>query len=206
MPSIQRIPGLGERRGRRKTPLAVSLALALVAGVIAWEKERAAAPSSTISHPEGWQVFFSPNGGCTNAVVAELGSAKSSVLVQAYSFTSGPIAKALADAKRRGVEVRVLLDKSQRSERYTSADFIAHAGIPVLIDDKHAIAHNKVMVIDADTVITGSFNFTKAAETGNAENLLIIRGAKELARQYGDNWARHRQHSVAYPLDENNGR
>ena len=110
------------------------------------------------------QVYFSPDGGCTEAVVRELGKAKSTVLVQAYSFTSAPIAKALVEAKKRGVKIQAILDKSQRREKYTEADFLLHAGVPTWIDAKHAIAHNKIMVIDSHTVLTGSFNFTKAAE------------------------------------------
>jgi len=139
-------------------------------------------------------VHFSPGGQPTAAIVRELDAAKESVLVQAYSFTSAPIADALVKAHRRGVSVKVLLDKSQRTEKYSSYTFLSHAGIPVWIDSSHAIAHNKVMVIDAQTVITGSFNFTKAAESRNAENLLIIRSA-ELAREYTDNWQKHREHS-----------
>ncbi len=84
-----------------------------------------------------------------------------SILMQAYSFTSAPIAKALVEARERGVEVTAILDKSQRTEQYSSADFVLHAGIPTYIDDKHAIAHNKIMLIDGRTIITGSFNFTK---------------------------------------------
>jgi phosphatidylserine/phosphatidylglycerophosphate/cardiolipin synthase-like enzyme len=78
--------------------------------------------------------------------------------------------------------VQVILDSSQRSEKYSSADFVRNAGIPCLIDNAHAIAHNKVMVIDGQTVITGSFNFTKAAEVNNAENLLIIHDATLAAK------------------------
>lgn len=118
------------------------------------------------------------------------------VLVQAYSFTSAPIAKALVDAHKRGVDVRVILDKSQRTAKYSSADFIAHAGIPTFIDAKHAIAHNKVMIID-EVVITGSFNFTKAAEERNAENLLVIRD-KTIAEKYTRNWEIHAEHSEKY--------
>ena len=61
--------------------------------------------------------------------------------------------------------------------------FLTHADIPVLIDAKHAIAHNKVMIIDGKTVITGSFNFTKAAEEQNAESLVIIKDSS-LANKY----------------------
>lgn len=143
------------------------------------------------------KVFFSPKGGCTEAIVEALGKAKAEVLVQAYSFTSAPIAKALVDAHKRGVHVEVILDKSQRSEKYTSADFVAHAGIATSIDTKHAIAHNKIMIIDKETVITGSFNFTKAAEEKNAENLLILK-SKDLAKAYTDNWKAHQEHSEKY--------
>jgi phosphatidylserine/phosphatidylglycerophosphate/cardiolipin synthase-like enzyme len=143
------------------------------------------------------QVCFSPKGGCTEAIVSQIDKAKSEILVQAYSFTSAPIAKALVDAFKRGVKVEAILDKSQKRERYTSATFVSNAGIPTYIDSKHAIAHNKIMIIDKETVITGSFNFTKAAEEKNAENLLIIK-AKDLAKLYIDNWYKHKEHSEPY--------
>jgi phosphatidylserine/phosphatidylglycerophosphate/cardiolipin synthase-like enzyme len=143
------------------------------------------------------QVYFSPDGGCTEAVVMELGKAKSNVLVQAYSFTSAPIARALVDAEKRGVKIQVILDKSQRREKYTEADFLLHAGVPTWIDAKHVIAHNKIIVIDSRTVLTGSFNFTKAAEVNNAENLLVIDDAA-LAKKYADNWQKHLAHSEKY--------
>jgi len=143
------------------------------------------------------RVFFSPRGGCTEAVVNEIAQAKTEILVQAYSFTSAPIAKALVDAHKRGVHVVIILDRSQRKERYSSADFTAHAGIPTFIDAAHAIAHNKVMIIDKAVLITGSFNFTKAAEEKNAENLLVIR-SKDLVTVYSENWVRHKEHSVRY--------
>ncbi len=142
-------------------------------------------------------VYFSPSGGCTEAVVNAIDNAKQNILVQAYSFTSSPIAKALVEAHKRGVVCKVILDKSQRTEKYSEADFLVHAGIATWIDAEHRIAHNKVMVIDGQTVITGSFNFTKSAETGNAENLLVIR-SPELAGKYAENWKRHLEHSTVY--------
>jgi phosphatidylserine/phosphatidylglycerophosphate/cardiolipin synthase-like enzyme len=143
------------------------------------------------------QVFFSPNGGCTEAIVEALSKAKSEILVQAYSFTSEPIAKALVDALKRGIHVEIILDKSNRSSKYNAGDFTAHAGIPTYIDSAHAIAHNKIIIIDKEVVITGSFNFTKAAEEHNAENLLIIH-SKELAKDYFENWRQHKAHSNIY--------
>ena len=147
------------------------------------------------------EVYFSPKGGCTEAVLRELGAAKATILVQAYSFTSAPIAKALVDAHKRGVKVEVILDKSQRTEKYSSATFMVNMGIPTLIDAQHAIAHNKIMVIDDATVITGSFNFTTNAEQHNAENLLVIR-SPELAAKYTANWKDHAGHSEPYEVRE----
>jgi phosphatidylserine/phosphatidylglycerophosphate/cardiolipin synthase-like enzyme len=144
--------------------------------------------------PPSIEAYFSPHGGCTEAVIRELNKAKDTILVQAYSFTSAPIAKALLNAHKRGVKVEVTLDKSQRTEKYSSATFLFNAGIPVKIDAQHAIAHNKVMIIDGETVITGSFNFTKAAEENNAENPLIIHD-KKLAELCTKNWQEYAQHS-----------
>lgn len=143
------------------------------------------------------EVYFSPDGGCSEAVVREIGRAKNTILVQAYSFTSAPIAGALVDAARRGIRIEAILDKSNRTGRYSAADFLAHGRIPTYIDAKHAIAHNKVIVIDNITVITGSFNFTKAAEESNAENLLILRSTS-LAARYTNNILEHKSHSEPY--------
>lgn len=144
------------------------------------------------------EVCFTPGEDYTGKIVREISDAREEILVQAYSFTSAPIVKALVAAHRRGVRVETLLDKSQRKEKYTSATFLDHADVPVLIDDAHAIAHNKVMIIDRGTVITGSFNFTKAAQEKNAENLLVIKGNKALVEEYLANYAVHREHAEAY--------
>jgi phosphatidylserine/phosphatidylglycerophosphate/cardiolipin synthase-like enzyme len=93
--------------------------------------------------------------------------------------------------------VEAILDQSQQTEKYSSATFLANSGIPTFIEARHAIAHNKIMIIDKTTVITGSVNFTRAAEEKNAENLLIIK-SKELASIYIDNWKKHREHSELY--------
>jgi phosphatidylserine/phosphatidylglycerophosphate/cardiolipin synthase-like enzyme len=143
-------------------------------------------------------VYFTPGDPTTKAVVQLLDEAKQTVRVQAYSFTSAPIAKALVDAKRRGVDVIAILDKSNVTAQYSSADFLAHEGVPTYIDSKHAIAHNKIMIIDGESVITGSFNFTKAAQENNAENLIVLRDAK-LAEEYEQNWQIHLAHSKPYP-------
>lgn len=143
------------------------------------------------------EVFFSPHGGATEAIVSEIRGSRQEVLVQAYSFTSKPIAKALLDARKRGVRVEAVLDKSNATAKYSAATFLANAGISVLIDSDHAIAHNKIMIIDRSTLITGSFNFTSGAEK-NAENLLVLKGNKPLLDKYLQNFEEHKAHSTPY--------
>lgn len=142
-------------------------------------------------------VRFSPHGGCTQLIVETVAKAQRTILVQAYSCTSQPIAHALIDAHHRGVTIAVLLDKSQRTERACIAALLLEDHIPVLVDAAHAIAHNKVMVIDDETVITGSFNFTESAEERNAENVLVLHDPA-LAQRYRENWRIHAAHSRPY--------
>lgn len=146
------------------------------------------------------EVAFSPNNGATETVVKAVSEAKHSLLVSAYSFTSKDIAEALLDAKKRGVEVKIILDKSQVSQKYSSSTFFANQGFDLRIDVKHAIYHDKVMIIDDKNIITGSFNFTKAAETKNAENVLVIRDNPELAKLYTQDWWFNWQQAI--PRDE----
>jgi phosphatidylserine/phosphatidylglycerophosphate/cardiolipin synthase-like enzyme len=146
---------------------------------------------------DGISCYFSPHGGCTDAVVAEIEQAQHEIQVQAYSFTSHPIAEAFIEAHRRGVKVTIVLDKSELEE-HSLADKFARAGIPTFVDAQHKIAHNKIILIDGRTIITGSFNFTTAAEHSNAENLLILHDHPKLYAAYQQNFEHHLGHSDAY--------
>ena len=184
----------------RRTTSAVSglVVLAFVAGWYVGHSGTAGRRALPLPAGASVESCFSPGGGCTAVIVAALNDARQWVRVQAYSFTSAPIAQALVEAHRRGVSTEIILDKSQVSERYSAADFTSRAGIATFIDAEHAIAHNKVIILDGSTVITGSFNFTKAAEERNAENVLILRDQPELAAQYLSNYETHREHSQPY--------
>lgn len=142
-------------------------------------------------------VFFSPKGGCADAIIKEIKAAKTTVLVQAYWFTSESIAKALADAHNRGVKVQVILDRSRTQIDNDQAEFIVQKDVPTFIDDEHKTAHSKVIIVDGHTVITGSFNFTDQAEEENAENLLVIRD-RSIAEKYTLDWKAHAKHSGPY--------
>jgi len=123
----------------------------------------------TLSARGSAQVAFTPGDEAAALVVNTLRTAKRQILVQTYSFTHKDIAEALVEAKRRGVEVAVIADRYQAETLKTSlVAWLAVQGVPVWIDADHAAAHNKVMVLDAvtpqATLITGSFNFTHAAQ------------------------------------------
>ena len=141
------------------------------------------------------EVYFSPEGGAQEAVVKSIKQAKKEVLVQAFLFSNKPITEALIAASRRGVAIKVIVDKEMQHHHYNTVPRLLSARIPTFIDNKHRSAHNKVMVLDETTVITGSFNFIKSAETNNAENLLVI-FSLPIAKVYKDNWESHLAHSI----------
>ena len=151
--------------------------------------------SGTPFQAEVLGVYFTPPAGAAQAIVKVIDASHSEVLVQAYGFTHNAIAQAIIRAHQRGVKVSVLLDqKSDHTNRYV-VDLFNNGQIMMRQDGKHAIAHNKVMVIDENIVITGSFNFTNSAETRNAENFLILK-SPTLANRYKEEWLKHWAHGV----------
>src|ERR1035441_378005 len=110
------------------------------------------------------QVAFSPDRGATELVIRTIESAKKTVRVAAYSFTSKPIALALVADAKRGVDVKVVVDKSQATPRFSAAPFLPNAGIPVRVDYRYAIMHDKFVVVDSQTGEERSFNYTEAGE------------------------------------------
>ncbi len=139
-----------------------------------------------------------PRGGAAQAIVTVLEEANTSVLVQAYSFTSARIATALVEAHKRRVKVEVILGKSHRTEKTPAADFLAHEGIPTRIDAAHELHPTPTLIIDGKTVITGAFNFfTRAAEERIAKDLRITRD-KARAALATKSWQEHARHSDPY--------
>jgi phosphatidylserine/phosphatidylglycerophosphate/cardiolipin synthase-like enzyme len=143
------------------------------------------------------EVLFTPWDDAEGAIIRALGKARESIHVQAYLLTSRSIAKALQEAKTRGVTVEIVADREMLDKSDKSLlPLLAAGGIPIWLENRYAAAHNKVLLIDAERIdavlITGSYNFSWSAQARNAENLLILRGNPELVRRYLDNWRRHR--------------
>ena len=129
---------------------------------------------------------FSPYQGATDLVVKTIGEAQKSIHVAAYSFTSKPIADALITAHDRGIDVEVVLDKSQHKGHMMQ--YIKDHGIPTRINYRYSIMHDKFIVIDGKTLELGSFNYTAAAEKKNAENVLVLHDEKKIVKDYDKQW------------------
>ncbi len=149
------------------------------------------------------QVLFTPGDNIAETIVQTIRKAKQSVRVQCYSFTNKAIARALLDAQRRRIEVMVLADQEQfeKGAAFVLREF-KEAGMTIKLDRSHGAAHNKVILVDDageyPKIITGSFNFTQAAQKYNAENAVIIHDDQRLAGAYRENWKRHWQHAASF--------
>lgn len=132
-------------------------------------------------------VCFTPNQKCQIHIIDHINDAKKSIRIQAFSFTDKAIANALIDAHKRGVDVKLILNKTNVNSAQSAKDIVINAGIPVKFDYPRGIAHNKVMIIDEENLVTGSYNFSENAYKNNTENLLILVDPK-LCEAYIGNW------------------
>jgi phosphatidylserine/phosphatidylglycerophosphate/cardiolipin synthase-like enzyme len=133
-----------------------------------------------------YDICFTPRQDCTEKIINTIDSAKKTIFLQGYYFTDINIANALIDAKNRGVKIEIILDKTQRNNAYSTYGYLSRKDIPIYIDYKARIAHNKVIIVDAETTITGSFNYTTSAQLYNAENIIIIKDKIIAAKYYGN--------------------
>ena len=148
-------------------------------------------------------IAFTPGDRIDRLIVGEIDQSRHEVVMLAYSFTDRAIARALVRAHQRGVAVQVIADREQaRALPQNVLADLAAGGVDVWLDGRFQAAHNKVIVIDADaphaTTITGSYNFTIAAQRSNAENVIVLRDNPAVARAYRDNWSRLK--AAATPL------
>jgi phosphatidylserine/phosphatidylglycerophosphate/cardiolipin synthase-like enzyme len=169
--------------------VAVFLCLGVLATVSWWQSVQAEPQPAEIL-----AIYFTPPAGGASGLIKQIDGAKKSIKVMAYGFTATNLAEALVRAKRRGVDVGLIQDEKSAQNNRETLPILLVAGIEVRSDGKHAIQHNKVMLIDDDIVITGSYNFTKSAESRNAENIMIVRSSYA-AKRYADNWKSHWDHS-----------
>lgn len=147
------------------------------------------------------QVGFSPEGSAQKLVLETIGNAKQSIQMLAYAFQAPDIAQALVDAEKRGVEVRVVVDKKRNRNKPSkkAMDFVTRYGVELRTNDHYHIHHDKTLIVDGNTVQTGSFNYAPSAEKVNSENVVVIRDMPEVSRQYVEHWQSRWNLGKPYP-------
>lgn len=120
------------------------------------------------------KIYFSPNGGCQQAVISEIKKATQTIDIAMYYLSSRDIAQALVKAQGKNVRVRIVLDQSQEIESASKSGYLIKRGFQIRYHLGFGLMHNKFAIIDGKLLITGSFNWTLTAEERNEENLLII--------------------------------
>jgi phosphatidylserine/phosphatidylglycerophosphate/cardiolipin synthase-like enzyme len=189
MTTVKTTLSLQRMTAKTRQRVAVFLCLGVLATVSWWQSVQAEPQPAEIL-----AIYFTPPAGGASGLIKHIDGAKKSIKVMAYGFTATNLADALVRAKRRGLEVVLIQDEKTAQNNRETLPILLAAGIEVRSDGKHAIQHNKVMLIDDDIVITGSYNFTNSAEKRNAENIMIVRSAYA-AKRYADNWKSHWDHS-----------
>ncbi|WP_212809194.1 phospholipase D family protein [Pseudomonas sp. Seg1] len=157
---------------------------------------------AAISHAEpSVQVGFSPEGSARKLVLETIGSAQHSIQMLAYAFQAPDIVQALIDAKKRGVEVRIVVDKKRNlgKSSKTAMDLVVLNGVQLRTNEHFHLHHDKTIIVDGNTVETGSFNFAPSAEKANSENVVVIRDMAEVSRQYIAHWQSRWELGVPYP-------
>lgn len=172
----------------RRFPCILSIILCLVVG---WSIP---APASSLAQSslagEKFAIGFSPNGESLNIILQQINGAQQSIFIAAYSFTSKPISQALSEAHKRGVEVMLIADAKSNSGKFSAVPYLVSQSIPVRKNHHYSIFHHKFMVIDGRHLQTGSFNFSAAAATKNAENVIVLLDVPEICGIYMQEWQR----------------
>ena len=150
------------------------------------------------------EVAFSPDEGGENLVLKVIGSAHRDVRMLSYSFTSAPVARALLEAKKRGVDIKIVADQKNNTSEDRSGkaraalSLLSEAGADVRLISVYPIHHDKVLIADAETVELGSFNYSDAAAHRNSENVLVNWKNPQLAKVYLEHFTRNYRQSTPY--------
>jgi len=179
--------------GGRRTLTVAALMLSLAGGALWGQAAERGAAGGGAEYAYG----FSPGRGALRVVEDSIATARRSILIACYEFTSREIADALIQAARSGIRVAVVADERASEEPYSRVPYLARAGISVRLDGRYRIMHDKFMVIDGRDVETGSFNYTEAAVQDNAENAILLVDVPAIAAGFTRDWWRLWNESAA---------
>ncbi len=139
------------------------------------------------------EAYFSPGDTCVRAITGAISEASRTVDVCVFTITDDRVTRALLDAHRRGVSVRIITDDEKSRDLGSDVEQLAGAGIPVRMDHDEAHMHHKFALFDGSRVITGSYNWTRSAARNNQENLVLSsdpRLVDPFRRVFHDLWNR----------------
>ena len=161
-------------------------------------------PSTDDSTTARVEAAFTPGDDIASLIVKRIGKAEHTVHMQAYLFTDRRLANALLAARKRGVAVQVIADATQQQAGgFPHLKALDRAGVKVFVNGTLAASHNKIVIVDGGretaAVITGSYNFTQAAQSKNAENVVVISGNRAVTDRFLHNFERHRAQSTPWP-------
>lgn len=146
-------------------------------------------------------VGFSKAQGSGELILKLINDSKVSIHMAAYGFDHPQIVEALIQAHLRGVDVKIVVDRSDALNSSRSGlKESATAFIPIRVNSHYAIMHNKFLIVDAETVEMGSFNYTQNAQCHNAENVFIIYNQPAVALKYETYWQQLWNESIDYVI------
>jgi len=148
----------------------------------------------------GVEVGFSPEGSARTLVLKVIGEAQRSIQILAYAFQAPDITEALVAARKRGVAVRVVVDKERNTGKASRAamDIVTRNGVELRTNDRFHLHHDKTIIVDGSTVQTGSFNYAPSAETKNSENVVVFREMPDIAARFLFHWQSRWDGGVPY--------
>lgn len=162
------------------------------------------APPDAVPGAAQIETAFSPDAGSEALVVKIIHSAKQTIRLSAYSFTSPVVVRALIDAKRRGVDVAVVVDyknnimEGRNGKAKAALNLLVNAGISTRTISRYPIHHDKFIISDALHVETGSFNYSEAAARRNSENVLVVWNSPQVAASYLKHWQSRYEQGTDY--------
>ena len=126
-----------------------------------------------VARPDVAEAYFSPGEDCPRAIGRLLAGASRTADICVFTITDDRLADAILDAHRRGVAVRIIADDAKAEDLGSDVGRFERSGIPTRVDRSPFHMHHKFAILDGETLLTGSYNWTRGAARDNEENLIV---------------------------------
>ena len=138
-------------------------------------------------------VYFSPGPDCLGHIINRFLAARRSVDVCVFTITDDRITRAILDAHRRNVAIRIITDNDKAYDAGSDIERLEAAGIVVKVDRTQFHMHHKFAIFDEAQLVNGSYNWTRGAAESNEENIIDTADPVALAafqREFDRLWAK----------------